>query len=99
MRQSADIVPGPRTPNFRQRNPCKELKQWNRYEVHACADSFSPQLANELGAVDLESLEIEPKNIEMPSMTAPRIVRWKLHFFHAGQRAMVDAGVKSAAFG
>jgi hypothetical protein len=66
--------------------------------VHAGTDSFSPQLANELGAIDVEPLEIQPKNVEMPGMTGAGTIRRKRHFFNSRQGVIVHPGVQSAAF-
>ena len=67
--------------------------EWNRDEVHAGTDAPLAQLSDELGPIDLEPLQIKTKNIEVPRVTAARIIGRQLYLVQAGESTVIHPGV------
>ena len=59
-------------------------------EMNAGADASSPQLGNECLAVNLQTLEIQPDDVQMPGMPEPRVVWRKLNLLKPGECLVVD---------
>jgi len=61
----------------------------NGNKVNAGADSSSPQFLNEHAPVNLDFVQVESKDVEMPCVTVSRAVGRQLHFFQSGKSAIV----------
>src|SRR5271165_3247383 len=72
--------------------------QRDRNEMHARPDTLFSQLAHKGRAVNLQPPQVESNHVQVPGVTAVRLVGRQFDFVQLGEGAVVNTGMRRSAF-